>query len=102
VGLVWFHNRNRYAERSHHGPAHLVNRTLYAYLAVCALFSAAVYLTFACSTGVFPLCRWSTSTFASQIGLCLWWGLAMNHYYLDQKIWRISGDDALKRALRLA
>ena len=38
----------------------------------------------------------------NQIGLCLWWGLAMNHYYLDQKIWRIRGDDELKRSLRLA
>jgi hypothetical protein len=102
VGLVWFHNQNRYGEANDHGAANVVNRTLYAYLAACALFSAAVYYTFACSTGVFPLCRWSSTARWSQIGLCLWWGLAMNHYYLDQKIWRIRGDDALKRALRLA
>ncbi|HEX6100478.1 MAG TPA: hypothetical protein VF432_29455 [Thermoanaerobaculia bacterium] len=102
LGLVWFHNRNRYAEARDHGAAHTVNRNLYAYLAVCVLFSAAVYFTFACSTGVFPLCRWSASARWNQVGLCLWWGLAMNHYYLDQKIWRIRGDDALKRALRLA
>jgi len=106
LGLVWFHNRNRYSDDMDHGrdhgPASVVNRTFYAYLAACVLFSAAVYFTFACSTGVFPLCRWQASARWNQIGLCLWWGLAMNHYYLDQKIWRIRGDDELKRALRLA
>jgi hypothetical protein len=106
VGLVWFHNRNRYGGSEGHGLAHLVNRRPLIYLASCALFSAAIYFTFACSAGVFPLCQWFGgahfgSVTVNQIGLCLWWGLAMNHYYLDQKIWRISGDPELKRSLRL-
>jgi hypothetical protein len=107
LGLVWFHNRNRYSGTRGHGVAQIVNRSPLVFVAACALFSAVVYLGFACSTGVFPLC----SPFAdrrlgpvslNQIGLCLWWGLAMNHYYLDQKIWRIRGDDDLKRHLRLS
>jgi hypothetical protein len=108
VGLVWFHNRNRYANAAGHGIAGLVNRAPAMFLAACALFSLAVYSTFACSTGVFPSCQWFAGYGAfgrvtwNQIGLCLWWGLAMNHYYLDQKIWRIRGDDSLKRNLRLA
>ena len=106
VGLVWFHNRNRYGGASGHGLAGFVNRAPVFFLASCALFSAAIYFTFACSTGVFPACQWFTSGGIgairwNQIGLCLWWGLAMNHYYLDQKIWRIRGDDELKRSLRL-
>jgi hypothetical protein len=109
LGLVWFHNRNRYGDGERHGLAGVVNRAPAMFLAVCGLFSLAVYATFACSTGVFPVCHWFTSAPAvvgrvtwNQIGLCLWWGLAMNHYYLDQKIWRISGDESLKRSLRLA
>jgi hypothetical protein len=108
VGLVWFHNRNRYIGRQGHGLAGFVNRAPAIFLAACALFSVAVYFTFACSTGVFPSCQWfgdhrsSGPVSWNQIGLCLWWGLAMNHYYLDQKIWRVRGDDALKRSLRLA
>ena len=108
VGLVWFHNRNRYADREGHGLAGFVNRAPAMFLAACALFSVAIYFTVACSTGVFPSCQWFGDREAfgpltwNQIGLCLWWGLAMNHYYLDQKIWRIRGDDALKRSLRLA
>ena len=108
VGLVWFHNRNRYADRTGHGLAGFVNRAPLMFLAACGVFSIAVYFTFACSTGVFPSCQWFTGGTAlgpvtvNQIGLCLWWGLAMNHYYLDQKIWRIRGDEELKRSLRLA
>ena len=108
VGLVWFHNRNRYAGAHGHGLAGLVNRSPTVFLAACALFSLAIYFTFACSAGVFPSCQFfsGSSTIGpftwNQIGLCLWWGLAMNHYYLDQHIWRIRGDDELKRNLRLA
>jgi len=107
LGLVWFHNRNRYGTSTGHGVAQLVNSSPMFFLAACALFSSVIYLTFACSTGVFPGCaplsdrRLGPVTW-NQIGLCLWWGLALNHYFLDQKIWRIRGDQELKRNLRLA
>jgi hypothetical protein len=108
VGLVWFHNRNRYAEPGAARAAAFVSRAPWIFLGACALFSLAVYGTFACSTGVFPACQWFTTSRSigavtlNQIGLCLWWGLAMNHYYLDQKIWRLRGDETLRRSLRLA
>lgn len=107
VGLVWFHNSNRYTERDGHGLAGYVSSAPGIFLGACLLFSVAVYFTFACSTGVFPSCQWFTDWSLgpvtwNQIGLCLWWGLAMNHYYLDQKIWRVRGDEELKRSLRLA
>ena len=108
VGLVWFHNRNRYTESTTAGAAAFVSRAPWVFLVACVLFSLTVYGTFACSTGVFPVCQWFTASPAigavtlNQIGLCLWWGLAMNHYYLDQKIWRLRDDDILRRSLRLA
>ncbi len=107
LGLVWLHNRNRYGGGDPaFGFASTLNRSAVRFLMGCGLFSV-VYLLFACWTGVFPRC----SVFAggrigpftmSQIGLCLWWGLAINHYYLDQKIWRVRGDPVLKRNLGLA
>ena len=106
LGLVWFHNRNRYAGRRGHAPAVWVNQSLLRFLGACALF-APVYWLLACWTGVFPGCSVFVGAAvgpvtAARIGLCLWWGLALQHYYLDQKIWRVSSDGALRRHLRLA
>jgi len=107
LALMWFHNRNRYSGAGDFGPATPLNRTPLRFVAMCLLFSGVLYLAFACSTGVFPRCqlfvdaRLGPVTF-NQLGLCLWWGLALHHYVLDQKIWRIQGDAALKRNLGLA
>jgi hypothetical protein len=107
LGLVWFHNRNRYRGAGDFGPARWLGHARSRYLAACALFSLVVYLSFACSTGVFPRCMILPATrvgpfSASQVGLCLWWGLAIHHYWLDQRIWRVRGDSELRRNLGLA
>jgi hypothetical protein len=106
LGLVWFYNHNRYGQASPSvGPAFWINRSLVRFLAACGVFSI-VYLLFACWTDVFPGCGVFAGVTlgaitASQIGLCLWWGLALQHYYLDQRIWRLSADASLKRYLKL-
>jgi hypothetical protein len=107
VGLVWFHNENRYRGPGDFGPARVVSRSLGRYLAACLGFSA-IYFLLAAWTGVFPGARlfakdaWLGPFTATQVGLSLWWGLAIHHYVLDQKIWRIRGDPVLKRNLGLA
>jgi hypothetical protein len=106
LGLVWFHNRNRYAGPGDFGPARGLGLSPWAYAAGCLLFSLTVYLLFACATGVFPGCMIlresdNAAQRASQVGLCLWWGLAVHHYWLDQRIWRVRGDAALRRNLGL-
>ena len=107
--IVWFHNRNRYARPGEgHGLARHVNASLVRYLGFAAAFSLGIYLLVACSTGVFPGCQVFLTRkilgpiTANQLGLSLWWGIALHHYYLDQKIWRIRGDDRLRRDLGLA
>lgn len=107
LGLVWFHNHNRYAASPEAGTAFRLSRSPALYLLACLVFSLVVYLGSACATGVFPGCAlFGAATLgpftASQVGLCLWWGLALQHYYLDQKIWRVRGDPALRRSLGLA
>ena len=108
LGLVWFHNRNRYRSRDHgFGLASTLNRSFPRFLYACVLFSLAIYFLSACSTGVFPRCQILLDAklgpfTANEVGLAFWWGLAVNHYYLDQKIWRIRGDDELKRNLGLS
>jgi hypothetical protein len=108
VALVWFHNKNRYhASGGGSGAAGWLNRAPALYLAGCGLFSIVVYAASACGTGVFPGCSILGDArvgpfSANQLGLCLWWGLAINHYYLDQKIWRVGSDPELRRNLGLA
>ena len=106
VGLVWFHNRNRYRREGDFGPARALSANPWSYAAACVFFSLTVYLLFACSTGVFPGCMIlpqssSAARGANQVGLCLWWGLAVHHYWLDQRIWRVRGDAPLRRNLGL-
>jgi hypothetical protein len=106
LGLLWLHNRNRYAGRGDWGAARAVNRNVGAFLAFCLAFSGLVYFTFAASTGVFAGVGWFLDAKigpvrVNDVGLCLWWGLAIHHYYLDQKIWRIRGDAQLKKNLGL-
>lgn len=101
LALVWFHNRNRYAGAGPEaGPARAINASAPRFLAACGLFTG-VYLLLACATGVFPGCTLSAHRTLNNLGLCFWWGLAIHHYYLDQKIWRIRGDETLQKNLGL-
>jgi len=107
MGLVWHYNRTRYQREGGHGWAAPLSATLARYVGACLVFSAVVYLGFACAAGVYPGCmilpgrRLGPFT-ASEIGLCLWWGLAIHHYYLDQRIWRVRQDPVLRETLGLA
>ena len=109
VGLVWFHNRNRYARRDDdHGFARHVNASPARFVGFALTFSLGIYLAIACATGVYPGCALFLTRklvgpiTVNQLGLSLWWGIALHHYYLDQKIWRIRGDDRLRHDLGLA
>ena len=112
VGLVWLHNRNRYGgpSASRHGLAGVMSASLVRYLGACLLFSPVIYLAIACSTGLYPGCQLNFLDLPppraglilwNHIGLCLWWGIALQHYYLDQKIWRLRADPALRDSLGL-
>ena len=74
------------------------------YLAACAAFSA-LYLVFAALTSVYPAITLFEdakvgSVPVSRIALCFWWGIALQHYVIDQRIWRIKSDAAAPREAR--
>ena len=103
VALVGFHNRNRYSGPGDFGPARILSGTPARFVVACLAFSG-VYYALACWTNVFPGCGGGPSLgpfTARQLGLSAWWGLALHHYVLDQRIWRIRGDETLKRNLGL-
>lgn len=35
----------------------------------------------------------------SELAVVFWWGFALHHYYLDQRIWRVSRDRGVQRNL---
>ena len=105
IALVYIHNRSRYAPASS-GAASWLSKTAARFLLVCLGFSVA-YLFMASSTGVFPVIRsFAGKTVGgmsvNRLALSLWWGLALHHYVIDQRIWRIKEDPELRKHLGLA
>jgi hypothetical protein len=90
--LLWFHNRNRYS-----GPEAVGRNGLAARLATgpWMYMGVAILLNFFLS--VLPV------AFAPvrDMAVAATWGLAFTHYFLDSKIWRVSGNRELAAALRL-
>ncbi|MGC4086944.1 MAG: hypothetical protein QM756_03400 [Polyangiaceae bacterium] len=66
----------------------------------------AVYLIVACGTSVYPGCQaWlgqaEGSLTGSQLALGLWWGFALHHYWLDERVWHVRRDARLRQAFGL-
>jgi hypothetical protein len=108
VALVWSYNRRRHSETpvEERDLAAWLSRSIPRYLAACAAFSI-VYFALASSTGVYPGLRIFEHRVLgdvswNQVGLALWWGLALHHYVLDQCIWRVSKDARLRAELNVA
>jgi hypothetical protein len=111
-GIVWFYHRNRYhtpgADRAAFGLAPRVSQRFLIY-AACGVVFTLLYRGLGCGFGAHPGC----GTFDAKVmlgpGLSLRdlmvgfiWGFALHHYYLDQKIWRVSRDSGLNRDLKLS
>jgi hypothetical protein len=113
-GIVWFHNRNRYAADDageRHGLACLVSRSVLTYYAAGVAFTLAYRYSNWFLAGVpAPLLPGPNAVSEAALGplftvsdlaIAFWWGFALHHYYLDQKIWKLSRDSNLARDLRL-
>jgi len=65
-----------------------------------------VYLSVACATGVYPGCQvWVGQHFnhvrLNQLALAIWWGFALHHYWLDERIWHVRSDPQLRAVFGL-
>jgi hypothetical protein len=111
-GIVWFYHRNRYhgpgVDRSAFGLAPRISKHFLIY-AACGVAFTLLYRALGCGFGVHPGC----GTFDAKVMLGpnlslrdlaagFIWGVALHHYYLDQKIWRVSRDTGLHRDLKLS
>jgi hypothetical protein len=111
-GIVWFYARNRYGADpagERYGVASRIVRSFWTYYAAGLLFTLVLrYSLFWLAGHDVPLGTGETALSAWQLGagvtfadaaVAAWWGFALNHYWLDQKIWRTSRDARLNRDL---
>ena len=113
-GIVWFYNRNRYhkPDANIYGPAASVSRNFLTYYA-CGILFTIIYrysnwffigLKVPFSGGPNAISNMSIGGLftIADLAVGFWWGFAFNHYYLDQKIWKVSKDRRLSNDLQLA
>ncbi len=114
-GIVWFYNRNRYGsdrDGKQFGLAGKVSRSFLTYYLAGIAFTLMYRYPNWFFTGLpVPFGVGSTSVSRMQLGplftlsdlaIAFWWGFAFNHYFLDQKIWKLSKDKQLVKDLRVA
>jgi hypothetical protein len=112
-GIVWFYNRNRYGRGGEtYGPAKWISRNFLIYYAAGLLFTIAYRYTnwyflglkvpfSGGPNGISETALGLTFT-VSDLAFAFWWGFALHHYYLDQKIWKLSKDKRLGQELKLS
>jgi hypothetical protein len=66
-----------------------------------------LYVTVACTTGVYPGCqvwlgRQLNHVGVNQLALGIWWGFGLHHYWLDERIWHVRTDAQLRAVFGLA
>ena len=89
--LMWFHNRNRYADPDAEpgaGLAGVLARRVVYYFGAAGLLN----LLLAVAPARFMPNAWVKAAV---------WGIPFTHYILDSKIWRVRGNKDLAAALRL-
>ena len=113
-GIVWYYNRNRYgvdSDAKKFGWASLVSRNFLTYYASGILFTllyrysnwffAGISVPFGAGPNFISTMNLGSLFHVSDLAIGFWWGFAFNHYYLDQKIWRISKDRQLTQDLKI-
>jgi hypothetical protein len=99
--IVWHYNRKKYTDPSF-GPAASLSRNFVAYAVVAVLF-AGLYTGAAWFSKEYPSLTGTISEPAFlPVPFLLWWGLLFHHYYLDQKIWRVSRTKDLQQQFGIA
>jgi hypothetical protein len=113
-GIVWFYNRNRYGKEdssSRYGLAGKVSHSFLTYYAAGILFTLLYRYTnwslmglqvpFSPGPNAISITALGSYFTVADLAYVFWWGFAFNHYYLDQKIWKLSKDRRLTRDLKV-
>lgn len=111
--IVWFHHRNRYhrpgVDQKQFGLAPKISRNLLTYFG-CGIFFALIFRLLGCTFAIHPGCVPFVITSDIQLfgdvhtdallkGFLL--GFPLQHYFIDQYIWKTSKSKALRKDLKL-
>ena len=105
-GIVWAYGRRRYsADSARFGAAGRVFSNPLVWYGIglgIALVMRYTSWSLDGEFGPFPEGRWTLGGFRPvEVVAAFWWFVAMHHYYLDQKIWRVSRDASVRAGLGL-
>lgn len=103
LGVVLAGNWRRYREsNATHWVAYLSRRPMVA-VVLSIIISLTLYLAVNASRSSLPGMQWfDTRSPIAQFALALYWGLFFHHYYVDNKIWRVRTNPALRNELAIA
>lgn len=109
-GIVWSYARKRYAgdaDGAKYGAASRWTRNVFVWYAMGLLFAfVGRYASWSLDGRYWPFTpsTWKLGGVftATDLVNAWWWFVAIHHYYLDQKIWRVSRDRDVQQNLGLA
>jgi hypothetical protein len=102
LGIIFATGRRRYGTSTETSLAARLGRApVLTYVALVLV--SLLYLVVNASRGVAPdIAFFPFDSDAARLFLALYWGGALHHYYLDQKIWHPRRDPVLRRELGMA
>lgn len=102
IGILMIVGLRRYGQKADDSIASFLGKRPFVAYGIFVLASLG-YLALNAARGVLPgIAPFGRQSLMTDLSLVLYWGLFFNHYYLDQHIWRVSSDNALRFELGLA
>jgi hypothetical protein len=109
MAIVWHYNKKHYRSNGKDfGFARFINRNVGRFLSFSMFFGVVYYyvswhfqglrvplMSSISSLAGEPLCGHTVGNFVRMIAL----GFVLNHYYLDQRIWRVNRDASVAKRL---
>jgi len=108
-GIVWFYSKNKYHNtKIDYGLAPKLTKNIFILFAFCLTLGFLWKHSFWSLLGWnYPfISHWPASQYLRELGLneviySIFIGLSLQHYYLDQKIWKLSKDKNARRNLKI-